>query len=508
MNPSSMHHLPNPSSTSTTQRNNTNPHHNGHSQGYSSTSINNGGVSSEKQQQFENQHYMSFNPQQMQQRQQEERQTLQPYFSNKTQESLLPTNLVPSQFAPESGKKNAHPSFAQDYEQDASHYSFSSSTEEEFQEKQYGLEHSSTGNQRHKVMRLYHPYKTNGSSAVIVGDAKVHHVSSNTSGKTIQEFSFYDNGGVTIGSEHMHPSSHNKIHQQHTSHIHANRFNEHSFSPMLNSGTCPVHYSPNLPYMPSINDNIKENSHLLEPSIHVAPPSDTTIFLSSLRSMTPSRKESPLTPEINNPIIEGNDLLSRFIPKVPPPSPEILNSLRDSSTTGFQGEPPLSLPTQSSPKVLSTNNNPSIFQQDNLVNPTENISISYPNHIEQVINSLMQSKRDNVTRENNQQQTPNETSSPPNPSAFGPPIVLDLSNLPPSFTQFQPERKSAPRKKKPGSSFINDGPWNEEEHEKFMEGYKAVGQDWKAISENYVKTRTRVQVAAYAAKIFKTKPVN
>jgi SHAQKYF class myb-like DNA-binding protein len=50
---------------------------------------------------------------------------------------------------------------------------------------------------------------------------------------------------------------------------------------------------------------------------------------------------------------------------------------------------------------------------------------------------------------------------------------------------------------------INDGPWTEQEHEDFLIGLKECGSGkWRDISEKYVKTRTRVQVASHAQKYF------
>jgi SHAQKYF class myb-like DNA-binding protein len=50
---------------------------------------------------------------------------------------------------------------------------------------------------------------------------------------------------------------------------------------------------------------------------------------------------------------------------------------------------------------------------------------------------------------------------------------------------------------------INDGAWSDKEHEDFLKGLEECGfGKWRAISEQFVKTRTRVQVASHAQKYF------
>ena len=44
------------------------------------------------------------------------------------------------------------------------------------------------------------------------------------------------------------------------------------------------------------------------------------------------------------------------------------------------------------------------------------------------------------------------------------------------------------------------GWWTEEEHQRFLEGLEACGNNWKLIAEKYVKTRSRTQVASHGQK--------
>ncbi|XP_010551470.1 PREDICTED: transcription factor MYB1R1 isoform X2 [Tarenaya hassleriana] len=50
---------------------------------------------------------------------------------------------------------------------------------------------------------------------------------------------------------------------------------------------------------------------------------------------------------------------------------------------------------------------------------------------------------------------------------------------------------------------MRGNPWTEEEHMRFLRGLDELGKgDWRAISRNYVVTRTPTQVASHAQKYF------
>ncbi|KAL0491094.1 hypothetical protein AKO1_009711 [Acrasis kona] len=70
--------------------------------------------------------------------------------------------------------------------------------------------------------------------------------------------------------------------------------------------------------------------------------------------------------------------------------------------------------------------------------------------------------------------------------------------------QLEPESKKIKFvKTEKSTSGLNDGSWSDEEHDKFMLGLEECGYGkWRLISEVYVKTRTRVQVASHAQKYF------
>lgn len=52
------------------------------------------------------------------------------------------------------------------------------------------------------------------------------------------------------------------------------------------------------------------------------------------------------------------------------------------------------------------------------------------------------------------------------------------------------------------SRHINKGIWTKEEHELFLKGYNVYGNNWKKIAYEFVKTRTRSQLASHAQKYF------
>jgi len=47
---------------------------------------------------------------------------------------------------------------------------------------------------------------------------------------------------------------------------------------------------------------------------------------------------------------------------------------------------------------------------------------------------------------------------------------------------------------------LSKGWWTEEEHQRFLQGMEACGNNWKLIAEKYVKTRSRTQVASHGQK--------
>lgn len=53
------------------------------------------------------------------------------------------------------------------------------------------------------------------------------------------------------------------------------------------------------------------------------------------------------------------------------------------------------------------------------------------------------------------------------------------------------------------SSSNNEGTWNADEHDRFLKGLEQCGRNWTKIAKEYVKTRSRTQVASHAQKYFK-----
>ena len=49
---------------------------------------------------------------------------------------------------------------------------------------------------------------------------------------------------------------------------------------------------------------------------------------------------------------------------------------------------------------------------------------------------------------------------------------------------------------------MRKGIWLYEEHEQFLKGYAKYGNDWKKVSEEFVPTRSRAQLASHAQKYF------
>lgn len=48
----------------------------------------------------------------------------------------------------------------------------------------------------------------------------------------------------------------------------------------------------------------------------------------------------------------------------------------------------------------------------------------------------------------------------------------------------------------------NSGAWTCTEHELFLKGHQIHGRNWAIISKEFVKTRSRMQVASHAQKYF------
>ncbi len=58
------------------------------------------------------------------------------------------------------------------------------------------------------------------------------------------------------------------------------------------------------------------------------------------------------------------------------------------------------------------------------------------------------------------------------------------------------------KRKKQQHANIKRGKWTKSEHEEFLKGYQKYGNNWKKISEEYVPTRTKIQLASHAQKYF------
>jgi SHAQKYF class myb-like DNA-binding protein len=52
------------------------------------------------------------------------------------------------------------------------------------------------------------------------------------------------------------------------------------------------------------------------------------------------------------------------------------------------------------------------------------------------------------------------------------------------------------------SEQFNTGPWNTYEQQCFIEGIERYGRNWRLISKEIIKTRSRCQVASHAQKYF------
>jgi hypothetical protein len=72
---------------------------------------------------------------------------------------------------------------------------------------------------------------------------------------------------------------------------------------------------------------------------------------------------------------------------------------------------------------------------------------------------------------------------------------VEVVNVKPNEKKEPMVNNRKPRKKSLFFSFFNniqEGPWTPEEHSNFLEGHKALGNQWAIISKCYVKSRDSV----------------
>ncbi|EFC46587.1 predicted protein [Naegleria gruberi] len=82
-----------------------------------------------------------------------------------------------------------------------------------------------------------------------------------------------------------------------------------------------------------------------------------------------------------------------------------------------------------------------------------------------------------------------------------PKASLSKIQKPKHATQKKRSSSSSSTDEEEGKKF-NTGTWTRSEHEQFLKGLEEVGKNWKLISENYVQTRKRTQIASHAQKWF------
>ncbi|KAG2378081.1 hypothetical protein C9374_008703 [Naegleria lovaniensis] len=69
-------------------------------------------------------------------------------------------------------------------------------------------------------------------------------------------------------------------------------------------------------------------------------------------------------------------------------------------------------------------------------------------------------------------------------------------------SSFSKRSTSSPKSDDEDKKKFNTGTWSKYEHDMFLKGLDEVGKNWKIISESYVTTRKRTQIASHAQKYF------
>ena len=354
----------------------------------------------------------------------------------------------------------------------------------------------------------------------------------------------------------------------HSTPIHNNYENQYARTIHNNQNMQSVNFSNNntlYDVRMQNNDNIRNiprpqftSTTLLEPSVQVEPHFDSNIFTilrkrhvvgsssSSLSSLTSSEISSAPSTRVANYGTPSSTSLES--PNIIDPSPNPSISLRTISTDSvsyrssnrgdsktnpyFHQESATHPPSTLIPLGDNFKNNKSqhVNEQPGINSPliTQNYSLTPLNLLQKSNPTLASSSSANNSIElvssSGQYLEPSNPSSylrplkSSNPSSsndlsnlsssappFSDPIVLDLSKIPSTFDEPSNFNYSKTKRIK---NFVNDGPWTNEEHERLLQGLQQCGTNWKELSEVYVKSRTRVQVHAYATKVLKIKSPN
>ncbi|KAF0976531.1 hypothetical protein FDP41_004430 [Naegleria fowleri] len=69
-------------------------------------------------------------------------------------------------------------------------------------------------------------------------------------------------------------------------------------------------------------------------------------------------------------------------------------------------------------------------------------------------------------------------------------------------SNYSKRRSTSPKSDDEDKKKYNTGTWSKYEHDMFLKGLDEVGKNWKIISESYVTTRKRTQIASHAQKYF------